>query len=99
MLPGEYDSPESLQSFAKLQLEFATTPAMPTPSATGPTVVEVFAPYLQHATNYYGDGSELEAINTAMKIVWELYGADPVAEFGPKKLAAIREAFVRKGWS
>jgi len=99
LLPGLFNSPESLQAFARIQLEFATTPSMPTPSATGPTVVEVFAPYLRYATTYYGDGSELEAIKSAMKIVRDLYGADPAAEFGPKKLAAIREAFVRKGWS
>ena len=95
MLPGVRDSPESLQAFARLQLELAGTPM----TATGPTVVEVLAPYLRHATTYYGPCAELEAIKTAMKSVRELYGADAVAEFGPKKLAAIRESFVRRGWS
>ncbi len=99
MLPGLFNSPESLQAFAKLQLELASSPSMPTPSATGPTVVEVFAPYLRYAEGYYGPCTGLQHVKVAAKIVRELYGMEPVAEFGPKKLAAVREAFIRKGWS
>ncbi len=99
MLPGEFNSPESLQAFARFQLELASSPEKPLPSLNGPTVVEVLAPYLQHATGYYGAGSELEAIKSSLKIVRQHYGADAVAGFGPKKLAAVREAFLRKGWS
>ena len=98
-LPGEFNSPESLQAFAKLQLELASSPEMPARTSNGPTVVEVCASYLRHATGYYGAGSELEAIKTALKIVRQNYGADAVADFGPKKLAAVREAFLQKGWS
>jgi len=41
----------------------------------------------------------LEHVKVAVKSVRELYGMDPVAEFGPKKLAAVRESFVRREWS
>ena len=40
MLPGEFNSPESLQAFAKLQLELASSPEMPARTSNGPTVVE-----------------------------------------------------------
>ena len=55
--------------------------------------------YLRHASDYYGPCAGLEATKTAVKIVRELYGMTPVATFGPKKLAAVREAFSQKGWS
>lgn len=60
----------------------------------------MLAPYLRHAAGYYGAKSgELSLIKTALKTVRELFGLTPVAEFGPKKLSAVREAFVQKGWS
>ncbi len=59
--------------------------------------MEVLAPYLRHAGGY--PGSELEAIKSALKIVRQHYGSDAVVDFGPKKLAAVREAFLQKGWS
>ena len=99
LLPGSFNSAESLQAFARLQLELSSTAAQPVESPDGPTVVEVLAPYLRHASDYYGPCAGLEATKTAVKIVRELYGMTPVATFGPKKLAAVREAFSQKGWS
>ena len=101
VLPGAYDSPESRQAFARLQLELAVSPAVAVPLTlnTGPTVAEVLAPYLRHAITYHGDGSELEAIKVTVKAVRELYGMTSAADFGPKALAAVRESFVRRGWS
>lgn len=99
MLPGAFDSPESLQAFARLQLEVASSPAMPKPSANGPTLVEVLSPYLRFAGEYYGESAELEAIKSALKTARELYGSESVADFGPRRLASVREAFVQKGWA
>ncbi len=99
MLPGSFNSAQSLQAFARLQLELSSTAAQPGESADGPTVVEVLAPYPRYAADYYGPCAGLQATKTAVKIVRELYGMTPVATFGPKQLAAVREAFVRKGWS
>ena len=62
----------------------------------GPTLVEVLAAYRRHAEAYYGRGSELSMINDALKAARELYGNDPVASFGPRKLAAVRESFLRR---
>jgi len=72
---------------------------MPASAPNGTAVVELLALYLRHATGYYGPGAELEAIKAALKIVREHYGTDAVADFGPKKLAAVREAFIGKGWA
>jgi hypothetical protein len=62
-------------------------------------LVEIFLPYIRFATGYYGEGSELEAVKSALKVARELYGMEPVAEFEPKKLTAIRATFRQKGWS
>ena len=99
LLPGPFNSPESLEAFARLQLEIATGEKKWGVAETTPTLVEVVLPYIRFAEGYYGDGSELEAVKSALKVARELYGMDAVAEFGPKKLAAVREAFRRKGWS
>lgn len=99
LLPGAFESPESVQAFARLQLELSSSAEKPQDSPDGPTVVEVLAPYLRFAEGYYGPCAGLEATKAGVKVVRELYGMTPVAEFGPKKLAAVREAFIRKGWS
>jgi len=99
ILPGPFNSPESLQAFARFQLELASAPEIVSKAANGPAVVEVLAPYLRYAEAYYGPGSVLEAIKAALKVTRLHYGADAVADFGPKKLAAVREAFIRKGWA
>lgn len=98
LLPGEFNSPESLQAFARQQLELSSGITLAV-SPNGPSVVEVFSPYIRFAEGYYGPCAGLQATKAGVKIVRELYGMTPVAEFGPKKLAAVREAFIRKGWS
>jgi integrase len=100
ILPGLFNSSESLQAFARLQLELATGVEKPAVLSEGPTVVEVLLPYIRYVDSYYDpDHSEPAMIRSALKVVRELYGLDPVASFGPKKLAAVRVAFVQKGWS
>ena len=102
VLPGAYDSPESREAFARLQLELATSPAAPAKLSvtdTGPTIAEVFLAYLKHATSYYGKTTELRTIKEALRIVRELYGFTPAGEFGPKALAAVRESFIRRRWA
>ena len=71
---------------------------MPVASPSGLTIVEVLAPYLRFAEGYYGPCAGFEATKAGVKVIRELYGMTPVAEFGPKKLAVVRESFIRKGW-
>jgi len=99
ILPGKFGSEESRQAFARLQLELATAPATVARITGGPTVAEILLPYLKHAADYYGDTSERDTIKDALRVVREVYGHSPATEFGPKALAAVREAMIRKGWS
>ena len=105
LLPGAFDSTESRTAFAKLQLELVTSPV--TTSPVGPvnlTVVELLTVYLDYAEKHYRepDGNpsdEVRHIKTAIRHVRELYGATPVAAFGPLMLKAIQQRFVEQKWS
>ena len=80
MLPGPFNSPESLEAFARLQLEIATGEKRGGWAEGTPTLVEVVLPYIRFAEGYYGEGAELEAVKSALKIARELYGMNAVAE-------------------
>jgi uncharacterized protein (TIGR03067 family) len=91
MLPGPFNSPESLAAFAKLQLELATTPVATPTTADGLTVNELLLAYLTHAEQHYRgeDGKptdEVRHLKAAIRHVRELYGDRPVTEFGPLAL-------------
>ena len=72
LLPGLFNSPESLEAFARLQLELATAPESPLTTSAGPSVVEILLPYLRHAETYYGPCAGLQATKVAVKVVREL---------------------------
>ena len=99
LLPGLYESPESRNAFARLVNELATNPIPATLAGSTLAVVELFALYLEHAKSYYGaDSKEIARIASAIKPARELYGSLPAVDFGPKKLAAVRESMIRLGW-
>lgn len=59
--------------------------------------------YLEHADSYYArkDGSvstEATNIEGALRPLRELYGRNPAADFGPRKLKLVREHMVTLGW-
>jgi hypothetical protein len=63
----------------------------------------VLLAFLDHAERYYRgpDGKltkEVDEVKRAIRPVRELYGHDPAAGFGPKGLAAVRQAMVGAGW-
>jgi integrase len=66
------------------------------------TIVELSAHYKRYAESYYRkNGSvtnEVTAILSATRFVRELYGPEPVGDFGPLKLQAVQQAMVRAGW-
>jgi len=43
--------------------------------------------------------SELACILSAVRLVKQLYGREPVGDFGPLKLQAIRQAMIIAGWT
>jgi integrase len=104
MLPGPFNSPESLAAFAKLQLELATAVVATPTTSDGLTVNELLLAYLTHAEQHYRaeDGTptdEIRHLKTACRHVRELYGTTPAAQFGPKALKAVRQRFVELNWS
>ena len=65
------------------------------------TVAELCDPYLIFARGYYQkDGmqtTQVRNIEEAFRILMKLFADTPVAEFGPKKLALVRDAMIAKG--
>jgi hypothetical protein len=106
LLPGGYESPESLTAFAKLQAEVAASAVAAlnvVASPNGVTVNKVLLAYIGHALQQYrgedGEpGDELRHIKTVCRYVREMYGNTHAAEFGPKALKAVRERFVAENW-
>ncbi len=103
---GEYDSPESTGEYGRLIAEFAAhrgASSGPIGKSGGITVVEVIAPFLDHAAAYYRkDGKptdHIKSIRPAMRILRELYGHTPSADFGPLALRAIQQRLIDRGLS
>jgi hypothetical protein len=69
----------------------------------GRTVNDVILAYDQHAERYYQPSNkistELCCIRDALRIVKEIYGRSPAAQFGPVKLKALRSKMIERGWS
>lgn len=106
LLPGKYESSESLDAFAKLQAEVVSSAvvALDRPaSPQGLTVNEVLLAFMGHALQHYqredGEPSdELRHLKTVCRYVRELYGSTLAIDFGPKALKAVRERFVGQDW-
>ena len=95
-MPGAYDSKESREAFARLQLEPEAAPhAVQSPDPAGITVAELLVGFLDHAERHYRtpDGrhtSEIYEVKVVIRALRELDADTPVAEFGPLALKAAR---------
>jgi len=100
---GSQDSKEAYRAeLAKLDRKQAATP-MPVVSEH-PSVNEVLEAFHAHAEQYYRrlDGThtqELCEFRIVIRHVRLAHGEERAEEFGPRKLRALREAFIRAGWS
>src|SRR5262249_50892055 len=65
------------------------------------SVNELLLLYWKWAEGYYGyqDGKTGHALKDALRVVKELYGTTPAAEFGPLALKACRQRMIGLGWS
>jgi integrase len=63
------------------------------------TMHELMAAYMRHARERYGRTNELGCYKDALRVVKQLYGNQPAAEFGPRRFKTVREKFLEKGWS
>ena len=107
MLLGRYDSPESKGEYERLLSAIRTaTPvvsrALPLPPLL--TVNELLLAFLGHCEAYYRrpDGSptsEPRTYRLALRVVQQLFGPTPAAEFGPLALKAVRQRMADLGWS
>jgi integrase len=75
----------------------------PVEESGGITIVELIARYKRYAEGYYRkDGavtSEVASILSAAKVLKQMYGRDPVNEFGPLRLQAVQQTMIRVNWT
>lgn len=108
ILLGRHGSPESKEEYERILARVrANLPARPfdtTPLPKNITVAEVLVAFLKYANSYYigHDGkptSETWEYRLTARGVRELFGELPAVEFGPKKLATVRDRWVAAGLS
>lgn len=75
---------------------------LPDDPAEPVSVNEVILSFVQYADTHYhrsDSGScEADGIRDAVRVVKELYGRAPAAQFGPRALKAVRARMVELGW-
>jgi integrase len=102
LLPGPYDSQESREAFARLQLELEAVPhAVQTPEPEALTVAELLVAFMGYAADHYRtpDGkptSEIYECKIVVRALRELYAETPVSAFGPLALKAARQKWVNE---
>jgi hypothetical protein len=98
---GAWGSPEAQAGYGKLladlaQGKFSHGASVPVP--VGLTVADILLRYFQeHLPRYAKD--EQHCQRGAIRVLRELYGETPAADFGPLRLRVVREAKVKKNWS
>lgn len=104
LLPGDFNSAESLHAFAAKISELATLPIArlkPTPNTI--SVNEVLLAFHSWAGTHYRDPdgeptTEVKELKLSLKPVRELYGMTRAEKFGPLALRAVRERMIALGW-
>src|SRR5262245_11588979 len=99
LLPGPFNSPESLAAKARLELELAVAPTGTVNENKNISVAEVLSAYHDYALRYYVGAygmqrKEVAVINYAIRPVRELYRELPAVEFGPLALKAVRQKMI-----
>ena len=104
---GKYGSAESRQEYsrilAELSAEGGSSASFPAnPSGNSPiSVNETILGYWRYAKSHYVKDNaptrEIEGIQLALRPLREIYGTAPAAEFGPKKLKAVRQHLIEGG--
>lgn len=99
---GKFDSPGSRDQFDKLILQWKRRHDRTGMHST--TVGQLVAAFItSHAETYYrhDDGTPTTEVNNfrlAVKPLVKLFRGIPVVEFGPQKLAAVRDAMIGNGY-
>lgn len=101
---GPWGSEEAQAKYDALITEWLANgrraPDEPGADANGFTITELCVRYFEFASGYYVKNGrqtgEVANIKLALRQLRKLYGHEAASEFGPKKLAAVRLAWVRE---
>jgi integrase len=101
---GRFNSPESRAEYAPVVAELAVAPDPAASLAVAVTVNELLLAFWRFAERHYRrvDGTctnELPQFRPTFRLVRELYGHTPAAEFGPLALKAVRQKMIDAGWN
>jgi integrase len=98
---GKYDSPESRRKYGEIVANLAkgigpgSSRAKPDP---GITVARLCLKYAtEHLPRYSDD--EQDCQRGAIRILRDLFGETPAADFGPLRLRTVQAAMIERGWS
>ena len=101
---GKYGTDESLEKYRRFLAEWRTddTPVSSIGSRLSDiTILELINLYYQHAKRYYVKNGvptdTVKRLKPALKLLKQHYGRTPAAEFGPKRLKALRQIMIDAG--
>jgi integrase len=99
---GKYRSEASREAYRRKIAEWIQHDGNPPAPRHTAAITEVAVAYTECAIGYYRKNGkatdEVRMIKTAAKIIRELHGRTPVAEFGPLALKAVREQKIGEDW-
>lgn len=100
---GRYGSAEAKAAYERLIAQWLAHGRMLPQTEDELSVNEVILAYDRFAEGYYKPGTgtttgELRCIRDALRPVKQLFGKTSAAEFGPKKLKAVRQKMLDLGW-
>ncbi len=95
---GEHGSPEAAAEYRRLCVQLAQQSTI-SPSVEGITVAEVVALWrAEEAPRYDPAGREAQQFAYTVPPLLRLFGTLPAADFGPRQLAAVRDAMAAGSW-
>ena len=106
---GKYKSPESIEKYDRHIAEWLSTRRVPAVANNGTqaaasspiTVNKLLLAFWQHAKQRYVKNgqptSEQRSFRTALRPVRQLYGRQPITDFGPLALVACRQKLIEAG--
>lgn len=96
---GAYGSPESREKYARLIVAWQAAahrlpPRLDQGAGYTLTVAQLAWSFLQHMEDRYSP-RELDSYRQTIRVLRQLYGETPAADFGPMALRTVREAMIR----
>lgn len=95
-LPGLYNSPVSLEAYREFLATHVYGSVVKQQESRGIAISGLAMAFLDYAEKHYPPGkhSEFENCRYALVPFVKMFGAEPAADFGPKKLKAYRDTLI-----